>query len=332
MNIARRAVRIGGLALPGVSLMAALAACSAAGQARGGPVRALSAPQDIVIAGENVFPESITSDRAGNIYVGSAHGTIYRAAAGARTAQPWIRASETNTLNSLFGVLAHDASGRLWTCSNPDMFAGEKGASHLVAFDLATGDFVESLAFPEGRPTACNDIAVAPDGTVYATDTASGRIFRHTRDGGGLELFAESEALVGVDGIAFADDGTMYINNVRQNLVQRVNRDGKGAYAGLTTLDLSQAVGGPDGLRPLGGHRFLQAEGTSGRVALVEVTGDRARVTTLKDGLDSSAAVTRVGPVGYATEGKIRYRIDPALRGQDPGTFTIRAFALPEDL
>ncbi|BBC73805.1 conserved hypothetical protein [Altererythrobacter sp. B11] len=310
-------------------LCAALAACSANTPGRAAPAPAV--PQDIVIAGENVFPESITSDAAGNIYVGSGHGTIYRAAPGADTAQPWIRASAANTLNSLFGVLADDAGGRLWTCSNPDMFAGEKGASHLVAFELHSGEFIESLAFPEGRPTACNDIAVAANGTVYATDTASGRIFRRA-PGGELELFADGQDLIGVDGIAFADDGTMYINNVRQNLVQRVELDSRGAYGGLTTLHLSQAVGGPDGLRPLGGHRFLQAEGTAGRVALVEVDGDRAQVTTLRDGLDSSAAVTRVGDVAYATEGKIRYRIDPALRGKDPGTFTIRAFALPEDL
>ena len=32
--------------------------------------------QDIRIAGERVFPESVTSDAAGNIYVGSLGGTI----------------------------------------------------------------------------------------------------------------------------------------------------------------------------------------------------------------------------------------------------------------
>jgi hypothetical protein len=93
---------------------------------------------------------------------------------------------------------------------------------------------------------------------------------------------------------------------------------------------LSQPVNGPDGLRPLGGNRFLQAEGPGGRVALVEMHGDSATVTPVKTGLDSSPGITRVGRVGYAPEGKIQYRMDPALRGKDPGPFMIRAFLLPE--
>jgi hypothetical protein len=124
----------------------------------------------------------------------------------------------------------------------------------------------------------------------------------------------------------------MYVNNVRANLVQRVNRDAGGAFAGITDLALSQPVSGPDGLRPVGGNRFLQAEGSGGRVALVEVEGERATITPIRTGLNSSPGVTRVGGTGYATEGKIGYLIDPALRGQDPGQFHIRAFALPEGL
>ena len=82
----------------------------------------------------------------------------------------------------------------------------------------------------------------------------------------------------------------------------------------------------------IGGNRFLQAEGPGGRVAVVEVDGDRATITPVKTGLDSSPAVTRVGQVGYAPEGKIQYRMDPALRGKDPGPFVIRAFPLPAGL
>ena len=52
-------------------------------------------------------------------------------------------------------------------------------------------------------------------------------------------------------------------------------------------------------------------------------------ITPVKTGLESSPGVTRVGQVGYATEGKINYLFDPNLRGQDPGAFTIRAFPLP---
>jgi sugar lactone lactonase YvrE len=309
-------------------LLTALSACAAG---TGGGTGS-TAVRDIPIKGTRVFPESITSDAAGNIYVSSNGGTIYRAKRGA-TAEPWVVPSAENGLLSLFGVLADDRHGILWTCSNPPFGAPpQPGAvSSIKGFALSTGQLERSFDFPAGKPTACNDLAMAEDGTLWATDTASGRIFTVPPNASAMVLFAKGQELVGVDGIAFADDGTLYINNVRQNLVQRVNRAGDG-YAGLTNLTLSQPVDGPDGLRPVGGHRFLQAEGTSGRVALVEVQGDRATITTIRDGLDSSPGVTRVGRVGYATEGKIGYLFDPALQGQDPGQFIIRAFSLPEGL
>jgi hypothetical protein len=305
-----------------------LAAVLAAGCAS---VPAASAPADIAIQGSRVHPESITSDAAGNIYVGSIGGTIYRAMAGSETAEPWIVPSAANGLTSLFGVLADDARGLLWVCNNPPFGAppppGSK--SGLKAFDLATGTLSAVYDFPGEGPFACNDIAVARDGTTFATDTAGGRIFALAPNANEQILFAADPDLVGVDGIAFAGDGAMYINNVRRHTLQRVNRNAEGGYAGLTTLTLSEPVNGPDALRPLGGNRFLQAEGPGNRVTYVDIEGDRATITPVKTGLKSSPGVTHVGRTGYATEGKIGYLFDPALRGKDPGVFMIRAFPLP---
>lgn len=285
---------------------------------------------DIRINGSRVHPESITSDRAGNIYVGSVPGIVYRAMAGSRTAEPWILPDDANGLMSLFGVLADDRRGLLWACNNPP-FGGPPpvGAqSSLKAFDLATGALRGTYPFPGDAPATCNDIAVASDGTTFATDTSGGRIVALVPGGDALTTFAADPELVGIDGIAFAADGTMYINNVRDHTVQRVDRNG-GAYAGLTTLTLSQAVNGPDALRPVSGNRFLQAEGPGNRVTYVDIQGDRAVITPIRTGLDSSPGVTSVGRMGYATEGKIGYLFDPALRDQDPGAFIIRAFELP---
>ncbi|OYW43994.1 MAG: hypothetical protein B7Z08_04200 [Sphingomonadales bacterium 32-68-7] len=286
---------------------------------------------DIAINGSRVHPESITSDAAGNIYVGSVGGTIYRALAGSRTAEPWIVPSTSNGLTSLFGVLADDGRGTLWACNNPP-FGGPAPAgatSGLKAFDLRTGALKANYDFPGQGPFACNDIAVGPDGTTFATDTSGGRIFALAPGAGELTLFVASQALVGIDGIAFAGDGTMYINNVRQHTVQRVLRAASGAYAGLTTLTLSQPINGPDALRPVAGNRFLQAEGPGNRVTYVDIEGDRAVITPVRTGLDSSPGVTHIGGVGYATEGKIGYLFDPALRDKSPDPFIIRAFPLP---
>jgi len=64
-------------------------------------------------------------------------------------------------------------------------------------------------------------------------------------------------------------------------------------------------------------------------VTYVDIEGDRATITPVKTGLESSPGVTHVGRTGYATEGKIGYLFAPALRGKDPGAFLIRAFPLP---
>lgn len=304
-----------------------LAACATS------PDTAISEPRDILIGGERIFPESVTSDAAGNIYNSSLSGVIYRATPGGTTAEPWIKPSAENGLLSLFGVLADERHGALWACTNPNSFGPRDPAagSSVVVFDLKTGAFRARYPFPAG-PAACNDIAVAANGDAYVTDTAQGRLFKLADGGKTLALFASDPKLVGVDGIAFAGDGKIYINNVRANTVERVNVDAAGAYTGLTVLKLSQPVAGPDGIRPLGGNKFLQAEGSGNRVALIEVDGDSATVTPIKTGLNSSPGVTHVNGVGYATEGKIGYLIDPKLQGQDPGQFYIRAFALPEGL
>lgn len=297
-------------------------------------IQAQGAPADIPINGTRVFPESITSDAAGNLYNSSVAGTIYRTVPGGTSAEPWIVPSGANGLTSLLGVLADDRQGTLWACNNPGFGApAPPGAvSSIKAFDLKTGKLEATYNFPAGKPAACNDIAVDADGAVWASETASGRIVTIPEGGDALVLFAEAQELVGIDGIAFADDGTLYINNVRSHLFQRVNRNADGSYAGITTLTLNDKLNGPDGLRSIGGNKFLQAEGPGGRVALIEASGDSATVTPIKTGLDSSPAVTRVGKVGYATEGKIGYLFDPALRDKDPGPFVIRAFALPDNL
>jgi sugar lactone lactonase YvrE len=174
----------------------------------------------------------------------------------------------------------------------------------------------------------CNDAAVASDGTVYAADTRNGRLMRLPKGGKELQVAGADPQLAGIDGLAFAGDGTLYVNSVTLNTMLRVELLEDGSMGRLTQLALSQPVSGPDGLRPISGNRFLQAEGTSGRITEVTIEGDTARIRTLRDGLNSSPGVTLAGNTAYAIEGKIGYLFDPKLKGQDPGPFKILAIPL----
>ncbi len=313
-------IRIGKLKL-GFALGAALIAMTAAA--------AKSPLPNVTINGSRVYPESLTSDAAGNLYNGSNGGVIYRALKGSTTAEPWIVPDARNGLRSLFGVFADDAHGLLWACDNPNLFKRETGTSTLRAFSLKTGQLSAKYDFPADGPAACNDIAIGKDGVVWASETTGGRIFVLRPHASELELYAKSADLVGIDGIAIAGDGAVYINNVRKQLFQRVERKADGSFDRLTTLTTSLPLNGPDGLRALGGNRFIQAEGPGGRVALVDVKGDTATITPIATGLDSSVGVTVVGRTAYALEGKIEYVFDPKLKDQSPDPFVIRAYALP---
>ena len=281
---------------------------------------------DIPIADTAVYPESISADSSGTLYLGSIKGVIFRALPGVGEAQPWIRPDAANGLLSILGVLVDEKSNTLWVCSSPAPFRSPPaiGVSALVAFDLSSGKFKASHPLPSPA-AACNDIAVDDAGTVYATDTPNGRILTLAPGGNALAPFAQDAKLRGVDGIAFAGDGLLYVNNVITQKMLRVNRGADGAFAGLTELTLSQPVKGPDGLRPIAGNRFLQAEGGAGRITEVTISGDAAEITELRGGLTSSPGVTLSGQIVYALEGKIGYLVDPKLKGQDPGPFVIRA-------
>lgn len=292
-------------------------------------VAAAAPPGDVTIDGSRVYPESLTSDAAGNLYNGSNAGTIYRTLKGSKTAEPWIVPDAHNGLRSLFGVFADDRHGLLWACDNPNIFKRETGTSTLRAFNIKTGRLAAWYDFPTDVPAACNDIAITKDGTVWATETLAGRIFVLRPHENELALYAQSADLVGIDGIAVADDGAIYINNVRKQLFQRVERKADGSFDKLTTLATSLPLNGPDGLRALGGNRFIQGEGPGGRVALVDVKGDTATITPLATGLDGPVGVTVVGRTAYAIEGKVEYMMDAKLKDKSPDPFVIHAIPLP---
>jgi sugar lactone lactonase YvrE len=299
----------------------ALSGCVTPGAAR--------VARDIPIDDTDVYPESLSSTRDGTLYVGSIKGIVYRARPGEPKATAWVKPDAANGLLSVYGVLAHEPSRTLWLCSVPNAFAPPVAGAvtSLVALDLATGAPKAQYVFP-GTRSVCNDMTVGPDGSVYATDTSGGRLLRLRKAATALDVFAEDPALKGADGIAFDAQGRLYVNIVTSGALLRVEMGKDGKLGRLLPIAVDAPLGGPDGMRLLSGGRFLLAEGTTGRIDELRIDGDKARVRVLREGLNSSPGVTPVGRTAYAIEGKIRYLIDPKLKGQDPGAFVIRAIPL----
>jgi hypothetical protein len=310
-------------------VMAILAAALGLQACSGTPSAASRVPGNILIDDKDVYPESVTSTESGAVINGSIKGIVFRALPEETVARAWIRPTPENGLGAVFGVLADDKSKTLWLCSVPAPFGPPKEGenSSVMAFDLDSGAQQGRYRFPAPRGT-CNDVTVAPDGALFVADTPNGRILKLTPKGTELSVWGSDEKLKGIDGLAFSGDGTLYVNIVTRGALIRVARNADGSMGSLTELALSQPLGGPDGMRLIEGNRFLLAEGTAGRIDEVTIEGDRATIRVLREGLNSSPGVTRVGDTAYATEGKIGYLFDPKLKGQDPGPFTIHAIPI----
>jgi hypothetical protein len=285
---------------------------------------------DIVMDGTNLYPESMSSSPDGTVYIGSMKGIVFRARPGSAKAAAWIKPTAANGILTLLGVLVDASAHTLWLCSSPGALRSPPvtGTASLMAFDLQTGRQRGHYAFP-APASICNDISVAPNGDVYASDTPNGRILRLAKGGKSLTVFAEDARLKGIDGLVFGGNGVLYLNNVSRNQLLLVDIRPDGSSGPITQLALSQPVAGPDGFRFIGGNRFLLAEGNAGRVDLVAISGVHADIQVLREELQSPPAVTLVGHTVYALEGKILYLLSPALKGKDPGPFKAYAVPLP---
>jgi streptogramin lyase len=288
------------------------------------------ASRDIAFDDTRVFPESLGASRDGTLYMGSWKGIVYRARPGEALATPWIKPSSENGLLTILGVLPDDRAGWVWVCSVPAPARDPPapGISALMAFDMKTGEQRLNLPFP-APASVCNDITLAKDGTAYISDTPNGRVFRVRPQTKSLELFVQDGQLKGIDGIVFSGDGTLYANSVTSNRLWRIAMDRSGHVGAITQLTPSQTLNGADGFRLIRGNVFLLAENAAGRLDEVHISGDRATITVIKEGLDTPTSAIAFGRTIYGVERKIEFVNKPELKDKDPGPFKVFALPLP---
>lgn len=79
----------------------------------------------------------------------------------------------------------------------------------VVCYDLKNGRLVNRFDAPEANQL--NDLTIVNDGTIYATDSAGGRLFQKMPGAKSLTPLGARGALPGANGIALSSDDKLYV-------------------------------------------------------------------------------------------------------------------------
>ncbi|MFD8708108.1 hypothetical protein ACFV1W_36935 [Kitasatospora sp. NPDC059648] len=311
MNRQNRTVRRAVVALAAAALLGAAGTLPAAAAAH--------CPAPAVITGHapTLVPETAVWDQAHRRFlVGSMrHGTVSAVALDG-TVRTLI--DDPATLTEIAG-LRIDQPHRRILVTNLDNGIGERSGpatlgrlAGIAAYDLDTGRRLYytdlAAAAGDGGSHLANDIAVAPDGTAYVTDSFAPIVYRVDPDGTGSVLLrddrlAPAPGAYGLNGIAYRDgrlvlgkwdDGTLWQLPLGDPAaVRRVEIADGGAL-----LHLDGIFGRPDGTIEGVTNAFFGA----GRDAEVELRSDdhwrTARLTAVHPSADPTPTAVTTGPAG----------------------------------
>ncbi|HEU4771204.1 MAG TPA: hypothetical protein VFS68_03510, partial [Candidatus Udaeobacter sp.] len=173
----------------------------------------------------------------------------------------------------------------------------------VVCYDLKSGLLVNR--YDASDASQLNDLAVAADGTIYATDSGSGTLFRKRPAEKTLTPFGAKGALAGANGITLGADGSLYV--AISTGIARVDLS-SGAPTRLPQPD-TVATGGCDGLYWHKGDLVgIQNVTNPGRVIRIALADHGTRISGVKV-LQSHHHPEFTEPTTGATAGDVLYVI-----------------------
>jgi sugar lactone lactonase YvrE len=255
------------------------------------------------VPGDATFPEGIAALESGEAFfvTGAGSGGIYRIDVATGEATTLLEPGSRPGFHTI--GLALDAEGRLWVAG------GESGEilrfddldTSQAGFDASAGP---SAVFPTPGvgPKFINDVAVGPNGDVYATDSVSPTLYRVTAAGTVAEAFidftdTEFEYLDGfnANGLAVTADGA-YVIVVAANSGRLFRVDV--ANASVATITSEEVFVGGDGL-VLDGQTLYVVQNGLDQISVVNLSEDWLEATVDRviqdDRLSSAATAALVG-------------------------------------
>jgi len=150
-------------------------------------------------------PEGIAYDPRGNRLLISdwSSGTVYALRRG-RQPQVLFKVSGLNPN----GLTVDARRNLLWVAATDAFTGAEKPRSELIRMNLRTGAR-QAFSSPDGK--GFNDVAVAPNGDVYVSDTYANRIFRLRHGATVLETVLDADSRLNSPNGLTVDDSGRYL-------------------------------------------------------------------------------------------------------------------------
>jgi hypothetical protein len=119
--------------------------------------------------------------------------------------------SPADKLDAVLGLAVDPTHRHLYavTTNGLEESAKKQRRNAVVQYDLKDGRLIDRFLAPDAMQL--NDLAVAPDGILYVTDSETGSLFRKKLEEKTLTKFGATGALRGANGIAVAPDGALYV-------------------------------------------------------------------------------------------------------------------------
>ena len=211
-------------------------------------------------------PEDLALDPSDGAWYFSSirHGGVMRRVGQGRW-ETFVRPGQ-DTAWSTMALALDPVARRLWvsTAALPQMEArppADAGRSAVLAYDLDTGALLRRVEVPrDSLEHVLGDMTLAPDGTLYLSDSRSGAVYALPREASTLRLLVPRGELVSPQGLVPLTDGRRLLVADYVRGIAVVDRStGK-----LTFLPHAPevAVNGIDGLRLAGGALIAVQNGT----------------------------------------------------------------------
>ena len=235
------------------------------------------------------MPEAVAHDpQTGRTFVGTVRdGLVLVREAGEAGLTTFATPEDTPGLLAVFDLLVDAERGHLWVATGgTSHFSGSRnsnvGRSALIKLDLQTGEKLgEYRVLPDGQAHLLGAMALARDGTIYASDGAAPVIYRLRPEDERPRPFVGNPLFAGLRGIALSEDESrLYVADYDLGIFFfELDEQPEGFALGIPeTLNL----GGIDGLYQWDGHLIAIQNGvTPQRVLRLELDESGRRVANI---------------------------------------------------